>query len=221
VATPASVQRSRPSIKMRPRAFDGDLSHGAGLRLRGARLSGAPGHARRGRDGARRAGRTPPGEEQDVDQQFPSYQELVGEEEELQFSSFTNDDAWALGCALVDAARARSAPVAIDVSRNGHQLFHAALPGAAPDNDDWIERKVRVVQRYGHSSLAVGQLWRERGTTFEDAVQVDHRRYAAHGGAFPVSVRSVGAVGAVAVSGLPQVDDHRLVVSAIRDLLGG
>jgi uncharacterized protein (UPF0303 family) len=111
--------------------------------------------------------------------------------------------------------------VAIDVTRNGQQLFHAALPGATADDHDWIQRKVRVVLRCGHSSLAVGQLWRERGTTFEDVTGVDRRLYAAAGGCVPVVVRSVGPVGTVAVSGLPQLDDHRLVVSTIRAFLRG
>jgi uncharacterized protein (UPF0303 family) len=150
---------------------------------------------------------------------LPSYAELVADEEELEFSSFTADDAWALGCALVEAARERGAPVAIDITRNGQQLFHAALPGATADNDDWIQRKIRVVQRTGHSSLAIGQLWRERGTTFEDVAGVDRRLYAAAGGCFPVIVRNVGPIGTIAVSGLPQLEDHRLIVSTIRALL--
>lgn len=151
-----------------------------------------------------------------MSEEFPTLAELAAEEEELQFGSFTNDDAWALGSALVGAARAAGAPVAIDVARNGHQLFKAALPGAVPDNDDWIERKARVVHRFGHSSLHVGQSYRDRGTTFEAASGLDPRRYAAHGGAVPVVVRSVGPVGVVVVSGLPQVEDHRMVVAAMR-----
>jgi uncharacterized protein (UPF0303 family) len=151
-----------------------------------------------------------------VPENFPTLAELAAEEAELQFSSFTNDDAWALGCALVAAARERSAPVAVDVVRNGHQLFHAALPGATPDNDAWIRRKGRVVRRFGHSSLAVRQASVERGTTFEAEFGLDPRRYAAHGGAFPVLVRSVGPVGVVTVSGLPQVADHRMVVAVLR-----
>jgi uncharacterized protein (UPF0303 family) len=150
---------------------------------------------------------------------FPSLAELAAEEAELQFSSFTNDDAWSLGSALVAAAREQAAPVAIDVVRNGHQLFHAALPGATPDNDTWIRRKIRVVQRFGHSSLAVRQASIERGTTFEEEFGLDPLRFAAHGGAFPVLVRSVGPVGVVTVSGLPQVADHRMVVAAIRSRL--
>ena len=148
--------------------------------------------------------------------QFPSLAELATEEEDLQFSSFTNDDAWDLGCQLMAAGREQHAPVAIDVVRNGHQLFHAALPGATPDNDAWIRRKIRVVHRFGHSSLAVRQTSIERGTTFEEEFGLDPLRYAAHGGAFPVLVRSVGPVGVVTVSGLPQLADHRMVVAALR-----
>jgi len=150
-----------------------------------------------------------------------SLAELAGEERELQFATFDNDDAWALGLALVDAARERQASVAIDITRNGQQLFHAALPGTAPDNDAWIERKTRVVDRFGHSSLYMGQLCREQGTTLAEKYGLDPGRYAAHGGAFPIIVRSVGPVGAVVVSGLPQVQDHRLVVAVLRAHLAG
>src|SRR4051794_3455462 len=113
---------------------------------------------------------------------FPSVAELAAEEEELQFSSFTDDDAWELGTALRELARRRGAPVAIDISRNSHQLFRAALPGATPDNDAWIERKQRVVHRYGHSTLHVRQSFLERGTTFEEQSGLDPQRYAADRG---------------------------------------
>lgn len=151
---------------------------------------------------------------------FPALAQLAAEEEELQFAGFTNDDAWDLGSALVAAARRDGAPVAVDVSRHGHQLFHASLPGTSPDNDSWIQRKTRVVHRFGHSSLYVRQASIERGTTFEEEFGLDPARYAAHGGAFPVVVCSVGPVGAVVVSGLPQLEDHRMVVAAIRAHLG-
>ena len=147
---------------------------------------------------------------------WPSVAELAAEEAELQFTSFTNDDAWELGTALAAVARRQGAPVAIDISRNRHALFHVALPGATPDNDAWIRRKTRVVNRFGHSSLYVRQAAVEAGTTFEAEYGLDPLRYAAHGGAFPVIVRSVGPVGVVVVSGLPQLEDHRLVVSALR-----
>ena len=151
---------------------------------------------------------------------YPTVDRLDHEELTLQFERFDHDTAWELGMALVAKARAAAAPVAVDVRRNGHQLFHAALPGTAPDNDEWIARKIRVVDRFGRSSLNVGERARQAGMTFEEQMRLDPDRYAAHGGAFPITVRGVGVVGAVAVSGLPQLDDHKLVVEVLSEFLG-
>lgn len=146
---------------------------------------------------------------------------LLRQEEELQLRSFGNDDAWRLGCALVEAARERSAAVTVDITRNGQQLFHAALPGTAVDNDEWVKRKIRVVQRFGHSSLYMGARCRVQGTTFEEKYGLDPGVFAAHGGAFPIILRGTGVVGAVVVSGLPQRDDHELVVATLRRFIEG
>jgi uncharacterized protein (UPF0303 family) len=145
-----------------------------------------------------------------------SLADLTAEEEELQLTRFSNDDAWELGSAIVAAGRTQELPIAVEISRNHHRLFHAALAGTAPDNASWIERKTRVVNRFGHSSLYVRQASLEKGTTFEAEFDLDPALYAAHGGAFPILVRSVGPVGVVVVSGLPQVEDHRMVVEALR-----
>jgi uncharacterized protein (UPF0303 family) len=145
--------------------------------------------------------------------------ELLREERELQFATFTNADAWRLGVALVEAARSRGAGVTIDVRRGDQQLFHAALDGTSADNDAWIERKVRVVRRFGHSSFYVGPSLRLTQTTIREKFLLDEAEYAPHGGAFPVIVRGVGPVGVVTVSGLPQEEDHRLVVEVLRRLV--
>ena len=145
----------------------------------------------------------------------PSVEELEAQERRLVFRRFTYEDAWALGSLLVELARARQAPVAVDIHRGGQQLFHAALPGSTPDNDAWITRKRRVVERYGAASYLVGARFRAKGTTFEDSSRLDPDAYAAHGGSFPIRVEGAGVVGAVTVSGLPQIQDHRLVVEAL------
>ncbi|CAM5528340.1 UPF0303 protein [Streptomyces pilosus] len=145
----------------------------------------------------------------------PTVEELEAQERRLVFEHFTHDDAWALGSLLVEMARERRAPVAIDIHRAGQQLFHAALPGSAPDNDAWIARKRRVVERYGSASYLVGARHRAKGTTFEASSRLDPDTYAAHGGSFPITVRGAGVIGAVTVSGLPQLEDHNMVVEAL------
>jgi len=76
------------------------------------------------------------------------------------------------------------------------------------------------VERFGASSFLVGRRLAVRGQELDAAYGVDPARYAAHGGAFPIRVRDVGVVGVVTVSGLPQADDHALVVEAVSAHLG-
>lgn len=142
------------------------------------------------------------------------------QEHDLVFSTFSNDDAWRLGCLLVELAQERDLPVTVDIRRGTQQLFHAARPGTTPDNDSWIQRKVRVVERFGASSFLVGLRAKAAGTTFTAQHDLPLQEFAAHGGAFPVRVHDVGIVGVVTVSGLPQADDHALVVEALTTHLG-
>lgn len=145
---------------------------------------------------------------------------LEEQERRLVFARFDNTDAWRLGGLLVQLAGQRGLPVAVDIRRGAQQLFHAALPGSTADNDAWIVRKVRVVERFGASSFLVGRRLAVRGQELDAAYGVDPARFAAHGGAFPIRVRDVGVVGVVTVSGLPQADDHALVVEAVSAHLG-
>jgi len=145
--------------------------------------------------------------------------ELAAQEAELRFDRFDYDDAWRLGSMLVETARARALPIAIDISRGGQQLFHAALPGSTPDNDAWIQRKIRSVLRFGRSSMYLSLQRSLDGRSLAEVSFVDPREFAAAGGCFPVHVKGAGIVGTVTVSGLPQVDDHRLVVETIRAFL--
>src|SRR5512142_3361379 len=139
------------------------------------------------------------------------------EERELVLDSFDNQDALDLGLALVEKARARQLPIAVDVERCGQRLFHAALPGSAPDNAHWIERKKRLVNRTFHSSYSTGLRLRVKQQTLAEMLYLDENDYAPHGGCVPVVVARVGFVGTVTVSGLPQRQDHELVVETLRE----
>ena len=144
---------------------------------------------------------------------------LEEQEERLTFRRFTTETALDLGAHVLAEARRRQLPVAIAVMKGRQRVFHAALPGTSRDNDEWLDRKARVVERWGQSSFRVGETFRVAGSTFEEKSRLDPGTYAAHGGVFPVIVRGVGPVGSVGVSGLPQADDHALVVELVEDFL--
>ena len=141
---------------------------------------------------------------------------LVAEESELQFDRFTLDDAWALGGRLRAAAAEAGHPVAIAIWFGQQRVFHVALPGATADNDGWLDRKHRVAQRFGRASLLVGEEFRAKGEDFDVHSRLDPTEFAAHGGVVPIRIRDVGVIGAVGVSGLPEVADHDLVVEQLR-----
>ena len=146
--------------------------------------------------------------------------ELETQEQELQFERFSNEDAVRLGLSLYETAKANSLPVTIDITRNGHQLFHLSMPGTSPDNDQWVARKIKLVNRMGMSSFRVGIMLRCLGMTLEERFELSHYEYAAHGGCFPVILKGTGPIGTVTISGLAQEEDHAMVVDAIRSYLG-
>ncbi|WP_035773313.1 heme-degrading domain-containing protein [Arthrobacter sp. Br18] len=141
---------------------------------------------------------------------------IEAEMAELQLEHFSNSSAVALGMLLVELGTARALPVAIGIRRSGQVLFHAALDGATPDNDLWLLAKSRTAERYAVPSLLVGLRARLTGGRAEDNPLFDPAVYAAHGGSFPLAVRGAGPVATVTVSGLPQLQDHDLVVEALR-----
>jgi uncharacterized protein (UPF0303 family) len=145
--------------------------------------------------------------------------QLLQEENELQFTRFNEDTAWQIGSQFVERARNEKLPITIDIARGDHQLFHASLQGTSADNDEWVKRKVRLVNRFGHSSFYMSQLLKSKGKSIEETYLISESLYAAHGGCFPIIVKGSGMIGTITVSGLPQEEDHKLVVQTIRDFL--
>ncbi|NJC73424.1 heme-degrading domain-containing protein [Planosporangium thailandense] len=145
--------------------------------------------------------------------------QLAAEEDDVQFDSFDLDAAWALGTALVAAARERAHPLAIDIRLGAQQVFHAALPGSTADNDEWIERKARTVMRFNRSSYRVAVEAERDGYDFDEKFRLDRSEYVASGGSFPLRVRGAGLIGTVTVSGLPGPQDHAFLVESLRAFL--
>lgn len=146
-------------------------------------------------------------------------EQLRGEELELRFDDFTLEDAWLLGSRMRQAAAEEELPIVIGIVLGQQRVFHAALPGSSADNDEWLARKTRVALRYGQASLAVGESFRNRGKDFDAESRLDPREFAAHGGVVPLRLQGGTVVGAVGVSGLPQLDDHAFVVRQLRGYL--
>jgi uncharacterized protein (UPF0303 family) len=146
--------------------------------------------------------------------------ELEAEAETLLLDAFDEAAALQLGQVLVDLALKEQLPVVLDIRTADRTLFHAALPGSTPLNDLWARRKSNAALAFQLPSLLIGLQNRAKSRTLADE-GLDSAAHADHGGAVPIRVRGVGMVAVATVSGLPQVEDHRLVVRGIRALLSG
>ena len=142
------------------------------------------------------------------------------QERELNLPHLDAQVAWELGVRLRTMAEARGLAVVIDVRRFGQPLFYSALEGTAPDNVEWVRRKSNVVARFHCSSYAVGLKLKVNNETLTEQQGLPLADYATHGGSFPLIVTGAGVVGSVTVSGLPQREDHELVVEALCAALG-
>ncbi len=81
-----------------------------------------------------------------------------------------------------------------------------------PDNPRWVQRKSNGVARFHRSSYAIGLALEQTSRTFSERYNLPDADYAAHGGSFPIHVTGTGIIGCVTVSGLPQREDHNLVI---------
>jgi len=138
---------------------------------------------------------------------------------EPEFGAFGADDAWELGCLLRTRAAAAGHAVTIDIRRPTGILFHSALPGALPDQQEWVRKKAQVVFRFEASSALIAQ--RLAGASIDAAALgwLDPAEYALAGGSVPVRVTGAGVVAAVTVSGLSSDEDHQLVIDGMLTLL--
>jgi uncharacterized protein (UPF0303 family) len=141
------------------------------------------------------------------------------QEERLRFTSFTEDEAWALGSLMRQRAMSRKLPLVIDIRSAGRRLFYAAMPGTEPDHEEWVWRKINVVTRFQKSSYRMGRELALKGEALTEARGLAPIDYAPHGGCFPIHIAQVGIVGTVTVSGIPQREDHNFVVECLCEFL--
>ncbi|MGO1545055.1 MAG: heme-degrading domain-containing protein [Gulosibacter sp.] len=143
---------------------------------------------------------------------------LLEEEYALTFDRFGLDEAWKIGTWLHDYASDHNLSIAIAITLGSQRAFHAATGEANEENDAWLERKFRIVRRYGHSSLAVRYEFLANGQAADEHTDADTEGYAAAGGGFPIRV-GMSVVGMIGVSGLEMHEDHALIVKALQELL--
>lgn len=142
------------------------------------------------------------------------------QEATLVFDRFDEAVAFAIGAAIRERALAENLPIVVDIRTFDRPLFYAAMPGSNGSNPDWARRKTNVVKRFLKSTYRMVLEMQRPDRTFRPGDGLDSADYVLAGGGFPVTVKNAGVVGVIAVSGLPERDDHAVIVQALCDHLG-
>jgi uncharacterized protein (UPF0303 family) len=145
---------------------------------------------------------------------------IAEQEAKLVFDSFDEATAFAIGSAIRERGLKEKLPIVVDIRTWDRPLFYAALPGSTADNANWARRKRNVVQNFLKSTYRMVLEQERPDRTFKPGAGLNSADYVLAGGGFPVTVKGAGVIGVIAVSGLPEREDHGIVVEAISRHLG-
>jgi len=145
--------------------------------------------------------------------------DLLVEENLLTIDSLDVSDAIEIGEIAKELGMIRGLPIAVEVRLSKWIIYHASLPGSSIENQLWIDRKANVVFLKQHSTLYERVNSEERRVDWHKENSLSDNTHAIHGGGLPLITRDKGFVGALLISGLPQVDDHLLGVKVLTEYL--
>lgn len=146
-------------------------------------------------------------------------QRCIEEEEKYRFDSFSQTEALKLGNFIYEKSKKLPKPVAIEIRINRLLVFCFYPDGTNENNMLWLRAKAKTVDMTQKSSLHFWADVQLSGSTPESK-RMPENEYACCGGGFPLTVKTIGVIGTICVSGLPHMDDHKLIVDALEEYLG-
>lgn len=142
------------------------------------------------------------------------------QERRLVFPLFGEETAFRLGSAIRARALEHGWPIVADIRTFDRPLFYAALPGSTADNANWARRKFNTVRHFLCSTYRLVLEQKSPDRAFKTGFGLPISDYVLAGGGFPVTVEGAGVIGAIMVSGLPERQDHAVILRALCEELG-
>jgi uncharacterized protein (UPF0303 family) len=145
---------------------------------------------------------------------------IADQEKQLVFQVFDEATAFAIGSVIRDRALRENLGIVVDIRTWDRPLFFCALPGSTGSNPNWARRKINVVRMFLKSTYRMVLEQQRPDRSFKPGEGLDIADYVLAGGGFPVTVKGAGVIGVIAVSGLPEREDHGVIVDALCEYFG-
>jgi uncharacterized protein (UPF0303 family) len=140
--------------------------------------------------------------------------EILEQEQRLQFGAFTHDMGLEIAQRVIKKVKELATkPVGIRIRHNGSLVFYYLMDGRK--ESPWLNRKEKTVLDSGHSSLYT-YLFLDEVPEYKE--WESDEAYAICGGGFPI-IENGKVTGVICVSGLEHLEDHRLIVESIEEVL--
>lgn len=134
----------------------------------------------------------------------------------IELDSFSNRLGLKMGLAILNLAKERNQNIAVQVERLNHTIFLFVDDNLSADKHNWLRRKANVTKHFEESSLSVKNDLTSGEMTLEKTFALDEKEYLAKGGSIPIFVKNAGMIALVTVSGLHDVEDHKIIVEALK-----
>ena len=145
--------------------------------------------------------------------------QFLAEEKILTLPHLDVSGALEIGEIGKSLGQVRNLPIAVELRFLDWIIYHASLPGSKSENQQWLDRKARVVMLKHHSTMHERVSAEERGVDWHKENNVTDETHAIHGGGLPLITKDEGFVGILLISGLPQLEDHLLGVEVLTEFL--
>lgn len=141
--------------------------------------------------------------------------EIIEQEKKYQFEHFTQNDAMRLADIMMQEAKKCGGPACFAIYLNQCIVFQYLPEGTGPLNEKWMKRKIDTVMTLRWSTMHFW-CWQEKYPGIQRTGELyPEGEIFPCGGGFPINVKSSGVVGAIAVSGLGDQQEHEFILECL------
>lgn len=141
---------------------------------------------------------------------------LLEEEMGLQLQKFSRADALDLAQIILEKVKPYEKPIIIEIEMNKLVIFRYFMDETIEDGGLWLARKRNSVNLMSMSSLRFQYWMKQKNATIASRL-LDTSQYIDCGGGYPIRIEGMGVLGSVCVTGLHDLDDHKLIVDSLTE----
>ena len=86
-------------------------------------------------------------------EEYLTSERVLAQQEKLIFSKFDLEEVHKIGAYALELFERKDYPMAVEIRISDWKALHISFPGTSPENDWWMNRKSKVVNLTGNSSL--------------------------------------------------------------------